>query len=392
MSEFESEQNDTAELPKSSKDGTDNYRHLPSRQNTPLAENPMYTHKSTRRRFITGAIGALAAVGVGGIFGLTKDDAKEKPLFDTKEIIETPLSRLNTIADIDLFSGPRNHKEMEYAQNAQSIEEVDLGLMVCGKREVREVLLAKRAECRAQNPEMTQLNDIQRLFCDQHGISEEVLAMCLDGYDHAMKVIDSLKLSLREDRKGQESHPEMLMINPGGMAKLIMSETTGFTNIGGAKAVDELVKFDESKGVDVPDEERKGKLQIIVDHVNRQTGLRLRADNVPGSERGDTAVNSSGGAIGIQFMPERAVEYYQKISGKFGSDTEGNIFDPMQSITMAWTFLACQEQVPGGIRYGYMRGNEESIWYSLMKWNQSEQQMTPVLNAAHAYFDLTQEV
>lgn len=390
MSEtMEGQFDDTQELPKIPKQSSHSESLIKKKS----------TDTVSRRSVLKAGLGFALSALVGKKV-IERDNSPQNTIAsDSVEQVDQfqdPIFRLNKIAAQEVHQ--RRELESQYLDLANSIESIDLGLMVCADQQVRRALLQKRWELRRSSTEMIQLTDQQMEFCDAEGITYEVLGMCLDAEAHAMEVIARLQPILREDEYGKQVHPQMLMINAGGMAKLIMTETNGFVNIGGEKAYTQLVTKDEITQEDIPDEDQIGALQRVCAFVNKQTGLSLNYLNVPGSGRGNKEQNASGGAIGIQFMPMRAEEYITKIveQGGFDAKQDGNVFDAIQSIVMAWTFLACHEQVlegeptPDKFRYGYMRNETQpdgAIELSLLKWNAKRDQMEAIRDAAYQYSD-----
>lgn len=350
--------------------------------------------KTMSRRTVTkkGAVGA-AAIVLGGAMGFDKlKSSKQEDPVVTPDSVVAPIpeespeytthEQLNMILAQEIFSHERILDEIRYAEQVVTLEDIDKGLSVCADIGARIRLLEKRAELRSQKPdEMIQLNEAHKNFCKENGVDEEILGMCLDAYNGAEKIITALQSKIRIDEKGKLVDPEMLMINAGGMAKLIMEETSGFINVGGKKAMTQLTQ-----------EYDREALVTVCKLATQNTGLRFNANNVPGSDIVNPEANFSGGAIGIQFMPSRALEYYQKIveEGGFDPKSEGNIFDPIQSIKMAWTFIACHERVgdgPHDFRWGYMKGDPEAIELAIRKWNNLDSEVNAIKDAAYDYYD-----
>ncbi len=310
---------------------------------------------------------------------LSNSEHIHQTAFESDSQIKT-IEKLNTILKQDLFIYERNEAEMEFAENVQSLKDIDLGLSVCAELGARIRLLEKRAEIRAKGTEgMIQLTDVQKAFCAENGVDEEILGMCLDAYEDAKAIIRKVQPKIRADEEGKLVDPEKLMINPGGMAKLIMEETSGFKTIGSKKAITQLFGPEAQNNT--------AALTKLCELLSDDTGLNFDPNNVPGSDVVDFTVNESGGAIGIQFMPGRALDYYNLFK-EAGED--GNIFDPLQSIKMAWTFVACHERVapgPDGFRWGYMRGNDKAIDFAIRKWNDLDSEVNAIKGAAYDYYE-----
>lgn len=385
---------------------------LPDVGRTSLSSQRKRTNTSvsrvvTRRSVNKAFLGAIGASVLGGIFKNLNNETEavesvqhqevpsiqqtqEAQQIETREHVQT-VEQLNQILNMELLVYERNIQEQKFAEEVRILEDIDLGLSVCADMSARAILMQKRNELREMGHEgMIRLTEEQKKFCREEDVSEEVLGMCLDVYDQAKVIIHNIQPKIRDDEEGRLTDPENLMINAGGMAKLIMEETSGFINVGQAKAVTQLFIYDATLGKDIPDENNKNNLQKLCELASSNSELKYNFENVPGSERGDISVNSSGGAVGIQFMPDRALEYYNKIvvEGGFDPKKEGNVFNPLQSIKMAWAFIACHEKVapgPDGYRWGYMRGNAEAIDLAIRKWNNLESEVNAIKNAIEEY-------
>ena len=155
----------------------------------------------------------------------------------------------------------------------------------------------------------------------------------------------------------------------------------GFSFIGGETAYKELHGRYEDTVSDLTELTRR---------LQQDTGLHFRSAYIPGSAQGNPNINESGGAIGLQFMPNKALEMY-KMLGEVGY--KFNPFDLTSAIVAAYVFLARQEVVGKDesgvelIRYGYLKGNDQSMSKSILKWNPLESEMKTVIAAAKAYAD-----
>lgn len=365
--------------------------------NRPTAENnesPL-DYKITRRGLVKGAAKYGIAAAIGAKIGLELSEHKNRKSEENTQFVEESTDQMNIlqqeqretaqtellkqqmneILGLELFSDVRNTVEQTYAESVQTLEGVDMALSVCADMDVRTYLINKRWELRQRGtPGMTQLTEDQLKFCYSRDITPEVLGMCLDAYKDAKRIIGKLKGELRPDLP--EIEAEMLMINPGGMAELIMQETSGFKTIGSKKAMTQLTSE--------IDQESLVQLCAL---LSKDTGLQFDPHNVPGSDIGDPNVNWSGGAIGIQFMPGNALRYYRMFQ-EVGE--EANIFDPLQSIKMAWAFVAHHERVgpePNAIRWGYVKGDNTAIELAIRKWNNLDSEVNAIMGSAYQYYD-----
>ncbi len=365
--------------------------------NRPTAENnesPL-DYKITRRGLVKGAAKYGIAAAIGAKIGLELSEHKNRKSEENTQFVEESTDQMNIlqqeqretaqtellkqqmneILGLELFSDVRNTVEQTYAESVQTLEGVDMALSVCADMDVRTYLINKRWELRQKGtPGMAQLTEDQLKFCDSQNITPEILGMCLDAYEDAKQIIGKLKGELRPDLP--EIDAEMLMINPGGMAELIMQETSGFKTIGSKKAMTQLTSE--------IDQESLVQLCAL---LSKDTGLQFDPHNVPGSDIGDPNVNWSGGAIGIQFMPGNALRYYRMFQ-EVGE--EANIFDPLQSIKMAWAFVAHHERVgpePNAIRWGYVKGDNTAIELAIRKWNNLDSEVNAIMGSAYQYYD-----
>ncbi|HRN96120.1 MAG TPA: hypothetical protein PLD54_01600 [Candidatus Levybacteria bacterium] len=390
----------TVVLPKIQNGRTEDFQQIPNRSQE--QDKSILDTELSRRKVAKAAL--LATFGIVGglpvIRRFIRSDTSKVPYLETQQVQapqdmldvseqepQDPWAEQNTILQAEIFSPERVALENAYLKDTMTLSEIDLGLAVCVEESVRRSLIGKRWELRKSGVEgMTQLSAEQIQFCREHEISNEILGMCLDTYEDAKNIIAQLQDELREDSEGKAVDPEMLMINAGGLAKLIMTETSGFLNPGKKKAI---TQFGEDNIV-----YDTAALKELTSLLSENTGLNFDPNNIAGSEFLKQDGNTSGGAIGIQFMPSRALEYYRKLQ-KTGEI--GNIFDPIQSIKMAWTFLACHEQVipgeptPEKFRYGYLRGNEPHHdryrYNAIDKWNSKEDQIQSIKQAAEIYSD-----
>jgi hypothetical protein len=354
-------------------------------QKTPILERRI-DRRELFGRSLKLALGGAAAAAVGKlVLDKRSEPGTAPPATQTAEAEQTQvvaveqteqaveslplIDRVNAILGLELFSPMRNEAEMRFADDVATVEDVDLGLTVCAKLESREQLLAKRAALRAEGqPGMVQLSAEQIAYCERNKIDTEIFAMCLDTYPDALKIIAKLQPDIRDDELGKTIDPEMLMINAGGMAQLVMQETTGFREIGSEKAMTQLADPDDVNA-----------LTIYCQKLREDTGLQFDENNVPGSAL--TSGNSTGGTIGIQFRPTNALDHYDLLKQ---AGEVGNIFDPTTSIKMAWVFLASQKWVEDAndYQYGYMKGDRIAMDRALRTWNDEDTEVEVILSSA----------
>lgn len=346
------------------------------------------------RRFHLGRRDFVKMV-LGGFIGATLarlTPSRSQTPTEATEIEENKLSGLNAILALPLNTDERLVAEVNYAGKTKALEDIDRGLWVLSRKEPRAALMEKRAQLRLiGHPNLTPLSSQQIEWAKSKRIHPEVLGVCIDAYPLAKDVVAKLTPVLRPDLK-EDISPDQLMINPGGMAMLICTETgfkldpfkegdsyRGFVSIGARPAVEEINTEPNAfpQGIEA--------LTELCAILSRNTGLNFNPTNIPGSIRGNPDMNLSGGAIGLQFMPGKALELYE-IIGKTGE--KFNPFDLTSSLVGAWVYLARQQVFPGGvIRYGYQRNNPEAIKKAIEKWNPYRSQIEIILETAYDYYD-----
>lgn len=349
-----------------------------------------------RRGFLEAA--GLAAVGGGGfLLGRGTAPANGQETAPPSEVADKAL--LNEILAASLGSRQRRKLEKTYVDAASTLAQIDAGFLALVTRNYRMELLDKRHDLRlGRHPGLPQLPQEIVSFVENyevsynsipHHIHPEVVAISRDVYPKAREVIERLKPQLRPDMTPLallRLASDDLMINPFGMAVLACYETPsahtgysdlyGFTYIGAAPA---LSQINPGAFPHAPQ-----ALEDLAFWLSQESGLSYKAENIPGSYRGDPTVNLSGGAIGLQFMPDKAVELHRllrSVGVKF------NPFDIESSLIAAWVFLARREHLSDNlIREGYMRNDDNQIRSALAKWNPYPSQINTVYNAAVAYY------
>lgn len=331
----------------------------------------------------TGVGGDRAAsLAASVVFQPTEEKPEEKP--------RNLQSELTHILSLPLTSDGRTTAEVRYFVDSDDLESIDGGFQVLSRREIRALLFRKRHDLRlAGHPDLTPLAEAQTQWAISSDIHPEVLGICLDAYPKAKEVIAKLKPKLRPDLPNID--PDLLMINPGGMAELVRFETGfrfnperlshGFCDIGSGLAVEE-VNLDQKKGFPTAIDD----LTTLCQNLSADTNLPFDPQNLPGSLWGDRSKNVSGGAIGLQFMPPNALRIYRMLDE---AGVKFNPFDLSTSLIGGWVFLAEQEFYQDGrvFRYGYLRGNRYAIESALQKWNPHDDQIYAIYNAASSYYD-----
>lgn len=314
---------------------------------------------------------------------------------------------LETLSDMDLLNsilamplGTEKRKEAEgiYSSRAQTLIQLDLGIFVLVDPGSREDLLKKRFEMRqtGKSDLLTPVPDDLLEWCAAEGISPEAMGACMDARKIAKKMIqvfldrsveafrpdffepklaDRIPARLREKVEAAD-----LMMNLGGMAKLIMTETSGFTNIGILPAISQLNEDAFPNAI--------SDLKKICEIQKAFTGLDYRVENIPGSEK--VKGTKSGGAIGgSQVMPPLALEMI-----KVGQSVGKNIiiFQNTWSAVMAWIKTAKTTKLNNDMyAVGYIVGNEPGLVGfradSLEQWNPDPNQPGSILQTANRFSD-----
>ncbi len=306
------------------------------------------------------------------------------------------ISAIEAIVPIPIGAPVRPKAEIEYANHALTIKDIDTGLMFLVDQIARRKLLETRFNIRQNEKQanLTILTQEKIDWAEQNGIIPEVLGICIDAYPKAQRVIAILKKDLRDDLKNNTAAlsqitPDDIMINPGGMAALVRTETDSFIDIGSVPAIKQINTASSEFAYDAE------ALKTLCTKISKDTGLLFDPNNVPGSQRGNTSKNISGGAIGMQFMPSKALEIYNffdKYNLRRNLETDPelhfNPFDPNMAVIGAWVFLARHEDLGSlGERIGYMRGNDRKMEFALRKWNNVSSIAQKVIQNASDYWD-----
>ncbi len=286
--------------------------------------------------------------------------------------------------------GPRNILEYEYTKRVGlNFAGLRLGLTIISNRYCRDALIGNLGLIMEEGGESKMpklLNKDQTEWAKYHKIEPVVLNLCLIQKDKARQAIKLLQQKkLINKSLPADIDPDELMISPGGLAELVKQETDNFSHIGTSSAFDNInpVAFPEA----IPALEKWAEIltQEVIHPIYPQIKYDMFA--IPGSSLGDTKINLSGGAIGLQFMPDNALEIYyllKEVGVLF------NPFDPFDSLIGAWVFLALQKNVfdkngQAAIRSGYQKSLPQKIYYSLAKWNPFKAEIEAIQEADSDY-------
>lgn len=345
--------------------------------------------------------------------------------------------RLSQIASLQLSTPVRLAAEASYvsdifAKNNPSTQDIDQGLWVITNPKMRQSLLTLRYNLRYSKADikLTPLSDDKKEWTKEHGISFETLAIALDAYPKAKRILEAIlkhdKAKFRPDIRYKEQigllpkgtfanlTAEQMMINPGGMAKLIITETGGITYEAengqpaaheGFTTIGQHAAWDETNISIFP----TGHISLdnLAKMLQYQTNINYKTKNIPGSARGDHQMNASGGAVGIQIMPDNLMEILKIVNNPelqlADSDRWLNVFDLTDATVLAWIFLARGVKVSNeddAFRIGYLRGPADKNApestkkyyaklrnWAIKKWNPFEPQIDAIMQAADSYSD-----
>lgn len=344
---------------------------------------------------------------------------------DLKKEPDPGFDRLNEILALPLSSKIRLSKEGEYVEWTQTLEQIDNGFLGVFNVNLRGKLLDKRFALREKgHPRLLSLSKDDRDWAIKNGFHPESLAICIDSYNEAKKILQDkftdlggqqfyeifrpdlvtlahskkseFTLNDLANMQGRKDSADEMLINPGGLLYLIHRETgmnlapSGlrylFVNLGENPAVKMLARaYPEDKE---PEKARGliAALKKICQKLSRKGPLNYEADNVPGSEL-------SGDIGSYQALPEtflREDEFSEKVFGK--------AWNPygLEAVTLAYLFLAhgWAWKTPDGKQHyqiGYLKNSingknrKPFRMDALIKWNSTLAEET--LKWAEKYYD-----
>ena len=269
-----------------------------------------------------------------------------------------------TDKDETVYNPARLKLERKYVDLASSLESINRGFLVIGNPELRMQLLRARYSIRCSQQMNTEsfreLKPEFEKWAIEHKIHPEVLATCIDQYSQAVKLMQPLKNDIRPDLKAHYD-PEDILLNAGAIAELICEETGladshglryGYANIGTKTAYSQI-------NPNVFKEDRDD-LQIISNRLYDKLGLKYDPKTIIGSTRGDASINVSGGAIGLQFMPENA----KMIDDLFRKSNDNFIpWDIESSTKGVYLFLAMRSYFHKNLLFS------DALYKTIQSWN-----------------------
>lgn len=352
--------------------------------------------------------GVITSGAVGGFIGYRLRGYVEPLTSPTNSSTEAKVDLsglLNSILKATPHTKERRSLEFKYLVEVlenPTLSKIDRGLWMTSDPDIRIYLLNERYALRQKGLEgLKPISDDRLQWIKDQGIHPETLGIAYDNYSKALEIAQQLinKGVLRDDKLDDEKKitADETLINPGGMAQLIAFETGGtkkfikggsaygFSNIGEGLSINEI---NDSRDA-FPN--AKSALKELCELTSINTGLNFVPENIPGSLRGNPNFNLSGGAISIQFMPDRALSIYKLVKEKAVDKRTGkpillNIFDVGDATVMGYIFLARHEITSDGIRYGYWKGHPSDIKAALVKWNPFSFQIETIYNAAVDYY------
>lgn len=285
--------------------------------------------------------------------------------------------------------GERTLLEYEYVKRAQDLNGIRLGLNLISNRYCRDALVGNLSLImeKGDNRDFPKkITEDQEKWCQEKGIEPVILNLCLIQEEKAKEAIKKLqaKKLIRNDLP-ESCDPSELMISAGGLAELILQETSNFTYIGDGAAFDSINPSAFPGDILALEEWSKILSKEVLNPI--YPNLKVSTFALPGSSLGNPNINLSGGAIGIQFMPSNALEIHNLLKD---IGVLFNPYDPFDSLIGAWVFIARQLDVidsegKPAIRSGYQKDNDKKIFYSIAKWNPFKKEIEAIMGADQDY-------
>jgi hypothetical protein len=254
-------------------------------------------HESGRRSFLKLiGLGSLVASGAAVASQLKQEPEESEVLIQKKqpesqvtEVSKTPeqllLERLQAIVNADIFSDARTALEKQYAEFAQTPEEIDKGFWVIQNEQAREMLRDKKWNLRQTgDPEQTglkKLPDQLQKWAESKAIHPETLAWCYEANDEINATLAAMNIQNSNDNLS-------VRLNTGGMAMLLTLENRGFINVGRVRATEQMP------------ENQRGTLFELCSKLEPVMGLKLYAPNIAGSQETSPGAQN-GGAVGGKY-------------------------------------------------------------------------------------------
>lgn len=412
-----------------------------------------FGNENIGRRKALKTIGAVLAAGAG-LAGLSRvnqqlnDEPPKSPQVKPQEQKPGPLpeekhlpderekvrkAKLDALLSVSLKDPKRSALEKEYVQWANTIEDVSLGLKCVVNSNSRIALLEKSYDLRtAENPAHQSLTPEQLAWVDFENIHPETLAMSSEARVIALRILgDIIKQKgiekFRPDianriKKGEldpnflsglVNNPELMLLSEGGMARLVVTESGqglprpnrslvakaldkvrgighdwiqyGFAYIGNKPAMEMT-----NNATNQPKVTNDEAIDTLAKIISEDTGLKFITQNIPGSERDEGS--STGGALGLQIMPNVALRMYKGLKEYFKpGDPLPHPLDPVGATILAYIYIA--QGVPIGndtFQDGYIKpplyANSKDIsdninFEAIKSWNAHASQINQILTS-----------
>lgn len=241
-------------------------------------------------------------------------------------------------------------------------------------------------------------------WAEEHGTPPLMLAIAEDCFVISMELMqanidDFLEAVPPEQRQRIIDNNELAnhIPNPGVMARLLFTETSGWQNIGTETAITQANQEEDYFPTAAID------LNGIASKFSKIIKYENFVETLPGSE--NTELAESGGAIGPQMMPDRVLTFaswYDKANNELDHKyPPPNPFDVYTGTILAYLFVASEHFAHSGrftengredivsrkiIRPGYNVANRDQMEGSLMKWNPYFPQVNTALETGVAYY------
>lgn len=393
----------------------------------------------TRREFLKELGATLVATAVLGACHMAEEDyQKEKHIKSFNEPTAAPtdekprqeratglksLYDKENMSNLEIINETAN-KFMAYPPQSEEREKIEIELVnqlsenstasdillslqalshINARKKALDILWQKRQTGEMSKFGFQPLSEEKINWANENGITPLTLAIAEDC------VIPSLVLFKANADQFLEAIPEIerkniiennllphRIPNAGYIAKLLMTETSGWKNIGTVPAITQINTEPEWFPTAIKD------LRAITSLFSDIFPYRAHLNNLPGSFRGKGS--ASGGAIGPQLMPNNALQYigwYNQANREVGNMYPSpNPFDIYSGTILTNLFIASEvfarhpqisqygtkiETYEEVIRFGYQRGKDDQIEKAFAKWNPHQEQIATIVAAGESY-------
>lgn len=414
----------------------------PGKINRPQAVRLDSRRNAIRR--IAGGIAVLAAAGFGAFKTdeqkQTEENPKQTQVGEQKPPPESRESlgrrKLNALLAVSLKDPKRRVLEMEYSSWAENLLEVKPGIKSVVDPNSRIALIEKSYNLRSpDNPLHKPLSPEEAEWADSENIYPETLAVSKEARVIAQRIIGEMikergiawfrpEIADRVKKGELDSqtldvltrNPNLMLLSEGGMARLVVTESGqglprsnssfvnkaldkirgvghdwiqyGFAHIGTKPAVEMTVNTEGQ-----PKVTNDKAIEDLARVISENTGLNFIPQNIPGSEK--DANSSTGGALGLQIMPARALAMHENLK-KYTKPGDPLLhpLDPVGAMVMAYIYIAQGVQTKEGFQYGYIKpplnvGNQDISgrinFDAIRSWNADAGQINQILSTDNSY-------